>query len=343
MSNKLEIIEEGSDWSQQLLEAVTSGDDKEFSKKASAIGTGIIRRRLKESGFLRRIQPIVPVPDAKLQNTSNLDTNDEDLYVIDDIEPDQPGAVCVPFNATSTSHYYRGHRFATGFYKIATPEFVKNVHELRLSKSIDLTKFTVDNALKDMETAEDEKYIGMVDTIVGDVEGPNGEAGYQQNFDYATTGSDDLPASGPVFLYERADHTRYLRPHLENRSLNNGLWLMNRRTFSEYTIADRNTWGGDGAQESRVSGPASLSSTQWGIPHLQTIKNGLIADGEIYQFAENDFLGKGYYLKEPTLYTKRDKDIIRSYAEEILGVSIANLAAVNKVTVSVESQAPPTP
>jgi hypothetical protein len=40
------------------------------------------------------------------------------------------------------------------------------------------------------------------------------------------------------------------------------------------------------------------------------------------------------------LYTKRDKDIIRSYAEEILGVSIANLAAVNKVTVSVESQAP---
>lgn len=332
------MIDEGADWTQQLIEAATSGDDTEFSKKASAIGTGIIRRRLKESGFMRRIQPLSPVPDSKLQNTSNLDTNDEDLLVIDDIEPDQPGAVCVPFNATSTSHYYRGHRFATGFYKIATPEFVKNVHELRLSKSIDLTKFTVDNALKDMETVEDERYISMVDTIVGDSDGGTGQAGYQQNFDY-TGASADVPASGEVVLHDRANHTRYLRSHLENRALNNGIWLLNRRTFSEYGIADHDSWGGPGAEAVRREGPAALSESQWGIPHLRTIKNGLIADGEVYQFAEPGYLGVGYYLKEPTLYTKRDKDILRSYAEEIIGVSIANLAAVNKVKVSVEASA----
>lgn len=330
------MIDEGADWTQQLIEAATSGDDNEFSKKASAIGTGIIRRRLKESGFMRRIQPLSPVPDSKLQNTSNLDTNDEDLLVIDDIEPDQPGAVCVPFNATSTSHYYRGHRFATGFYKIATPEFVKNVHELRLSKSIDLTKFTVDNALKDMETVEDERYISMVDTIVGASGGNNGQAGYQQNFDYTDGGADE-PTSGPVVLHDRAHHTRYLQSHLENRALNNGIWLLNRRTFSEYGIADHDSWGGPGAEAVRKEGPAALSENQWGIPHLRTIKNGLIADGEIYQFAEPGYLGVGYYLKEPTLYTKRDKDILRSYAEEIIGVSIANLAAVNKVKVDVEA------
>lgn len=329
------MIEEGADWTQQLLEAATSGDDADFSKKASAIGTGIIRRRLKESGFLRRIQPIVAVQDSKLQNTSNLDTNDEDLLVIDDIEPDQPGAVCIPFNATSTSHYYRGHRFATGFFKIATPEFVKNVHELRLSKSIDLTKFTVDNALKDIETVEDEKYLGMFETVVGAAQGANGQAGYQQNFDYSTAGTDQTAAGGAVVLHDRAHHTRFLRSHLENRALNNGIWLMNRRTFSEYGIADHDSWGGTGAEAVRKEGPSALSDSQWGIPHLRTIKNALVADGEIYQFAEPEFLGKGYYLKEPTLYSKRDKDILRSYAEEIIGVSIANLAAVNKVTVSV--------
>jgi len=342
------MIDEGADWTQQLIEAATSGDDTEFSKKASAIGTGIIRRRLKESGFMRRIQPLSPVPDSKLQNTSNLDTNDEDLLVIDDIEPDQPGAVCVPFNATSTSHYYRGHRFATGFYKIATPEFVKNVHELRLSKSIDLTKFTVDNALKDMETVEDERYIGMVDTIVGAVGGANGQAGYQQNFDYSDAGLDAPGYNGttspvtlgtPIVLHDRAHHTRYLRSHLENRALNNGIWLMNRRTFSEYGIASHDSWGGPGAEAVRREGPAALSESQCGIPHLRTIKNGLISDGEVYQFAEPGYLGVGYYLKEPTLYTKRDKDILRSYAEEIIGVSIANLAAVNKVKVDVTGPA----
>ena len=334
--SKIDMIEEGADWSQQLIDAATSGDDAEFSKKASAIGTGIIRRRLKESGFMRRIQPLLPVPDAKLQNTSNLDTNDEDLLVIDEIEPDQPGAVCIPFNATSTSHYYRGHRFATGFFKIATPEFVKNVHELRLNKSIDLTKFTVDNALKDMETVEDEKYLSIFESIVGASGGANGQAGYQQNFDY-TNGGADAPNGDPVVLHDRAHHTRYLRSHLENRSLNNGIWLMNRRTFSEYGIADHDSWGGPGAEAVRKEGPSALSDSQWGIPHLRTIKNGLVADGEVYQFAEPEFLGVGYYLKEPTLYSKRDKDILRSYAEEIIGVSIANLAAVNKVTVDVEA------
>ncbi len=334
--SKIDMIDEGSDWSQQLLDVVTSGDDKEFTKKASAVGTGIIRRRLKESGFLRRIQPINPVPDARLRNDQNLDTNDEDLMVVDEIEPDQPGAVCVPFNATSTSHYYRGHRFATGFFKIATPEFVKNVHELRLNKSIDLTKFTVDNALKDMETAEDEKYIGIVDSVVGAPGGANGQAGYQQNFDYSDGGADEASVGGPVVLHDRAGFTRYLRPHLENRALNNGVWLLNRRTFSEYGIADHDSWGGPGAENVRKKGPSVLDSEQWGIPHIQTIKNNLIADGEIYQFAEPDFLGKGYYLKEPTLYTKREKDILRSYAEEIIGVSIANLAAVNKVKVEVD-------
>ncbi len=99
---------------------------------------------------------------------------------------------------------------------------------------------------------------------------------------------------------------------------------------------DRNEIGGDLAQTLFEEGLSGLKEFRvFGIPHIATIKSDLVADGEVYQFTEPAFLGKAYSLKDVTLYVERKKDLIRSSAEEIIGLNISNMAGVNKVTFDV--------
>jgi hypothetical protein len=318
-------------FNKQLLEAIANiTDENEFNKVASDVSSQAVRRRLRESGFMRRIQPMKPVNPNEFVR----DDKEDNLYVVDEMEPDQPGAVSLPLNDTHRSHYFRGDAFRTTFFKIATPDWTKNIHELKVYKKIDLQKIIVDNSLKDIQTHEDSRYLGWVNEIVGAPGGANGLAGYQQNFDYATSPSVDGPTA-PLAI-TRESYSKYTLSHLEDRELNNGVFLVNRKTFKEFLPWNRNEVGGDLAESLLTSGMSALKEAKiFGIPHIVTMKRELVADGEVYQFAEPDFLGKAYSIKDVTMYVKREKDLLRISAEEIIGVTIANLAAVNKVTFKV--------
>ncbi len=102
-----------------------------------------------------------------------------------------------------------------------------------------------DNSLKDVQTEEDGKFIGMVDTIVGSTAGV-GASGVQQNFNI----------SGGI----TRDTYPELLNKLEDQNLNNGVVLMNRRTAKEFLKFDRSEIGGDLAQDLfKISFQAILS------------------------------------------------------------------------------------
>jgi hypothetical protein len=87
---------------QQLIDA-DSGD----CKNASAASTNMIRRRLRENGFSRKISPPKNIGNQNLNRF--LDT--ELPGIIEDMEPDQPGAKSIAFNDTPDTAFYRGDKF----------------------------------------------------------------------------------------------------------------------------------------------------------------------------------------------------------------------------------------
>lgn len=332
MSQPKIVIENPDAFGKELLNAMLRSEEGHL-KVASEAGTSAVRRRLRENGFMRRIQPMKPVTPAELTKWPGAEY--EVGVIVDEMEIDQPGAVTIPLNETSSTHYYRSDTFITGFFKISTPEFAKNVHELQALKKIDLEKMVIDNSLRDLQTREDAYYLNMVDTLIGAPGGANGQAGVQQNFDYSDGGADE-PTAGPAYI-TRVNYKKYTVNKLQDRRLNNGVFLLNRKTATEFLNFDRTEIGGDLAQTLFEEGLSGLKEFKiFGIPHIATIKSDLVADGEVYQFTEPAFLGKAYSLKDVTMYVERKKDLIRSSAEEIIGLNIANYAGVNKIVFQVD-------
>lgn len=330
MSNSPKMVIQDPDaFGKDLLAALVRCDEG-YIKEASESSTSAVRRRLRENGFMRHIQPMTPVTGADLTKWPGYDVG----VIVDEMEIDQTGAVTLPLNETSQTEYYRAESFITGFFKIASPEFVKNIHELETLKKIDLEKMVIDNALRDMQTREDEYYLNLWDTVMGAPGTISPYTGFQQNFDYSDGGTDE-PGSGPVYI-QRGTYARYTVNKLQDRRLNNGVFLMNRKTSTEFLGWDRLEVGGDLAEDFLRDGLSALGTFKLnGIPHIATIKNDLVADGEVYLFTEPAFLGKAYSLKDVTMYVERKKDLIRSSAEQIIGISIANHNGGAKVTFEV--------
>ena len=295
----------------KLLDAINESSDG-YLKSASEAASNMIRRKLRENGFSRAILPYKQVSNEDL--TYLPDT--ELPVIVEEMEPDSPGAKSISFNDTADTAFYRMDKFVVYFAKIVTKEFTKNVDELRTYKS-DLRGVITDNSLKDMQTEEDGRFINTIDTIVGSVSG-TGAAGVQQNYEI----------NGDI---TRETYVEILS-HLENRRLNNGVFLMNRKTAKKFLKWDRTEVGGDLAEKLFQEGLPALSEGKvMGIRHIFTIKDELVANQVVYQFAEPAYLGRAYILQNVTMYVEKKKDILRFSAMEKIGITVANVAAAAKV------------
>src|SRR4051812_28020172 len=161
--------------SKDILDRIIDSPDGEI-KNASAAGTQMIRRRIREDGFTRRIIPPQTVTNDDLDRVLEHDRP----VIIEDMEPHSRGAKSIPFGDSADTQFYYGNKYACVFNPITTPEWTKDINELRTYR-MDLRQVITDNSLKDMQTEEDGKFIAMVDTIVGSTSGV-GSAGVQQNF-----------------------------------------------------------------------------------------------------------------------------------------------------------------
>lgn len=299
--------------SKKLFDAINNADDG-ILKNASEAANQMIRRRLRENGFSRLILPFRTVSDSDL----NYLPDTELPVIVEEMEPDSLGAKSIPFNDTADTEFYRGDKFVVYFCKITTPEFVKNVDELRTYRN-DLRQVVTDNSLKDIHTEEDGRTINEVDQIVGTAGAADGAADVQQNFEIA----------GGI---TRSNYKEILN-HLEDRELNNGLFLMNRHTAKEFLEWDRSEIGGDLAESLMKEGMSALQEAKiFGVRHAFTMKRDLVPDNVVYQFAEPNFLGRAYVLQDVTMYVEKKKDILRFSAHEKIGLTFANVAGLNKTT-----------
>jgi hypothetical protein len=250
--------------SKEILDRIIESPDGEI-KQASAAGSQMIRRRIREDGFTRRIIPPQTVTNDDLDRVVEHDRP----VMIEDMEPASRGAKSIPFGDAADTQFYYGNKYICVFNPITTPEFTKDINELRTYR-MDLRQVITDNALKDVQTEEDGKFIAMCDRIVGTENTADGASGLQQNTAPATT------------AMTRDNYVQVLSL-IEDQYLNNGVILMNRKTAKNFLKFDRSEIGGDLAQSLFTDGLSALQEAKiFGIKHLFTIKRDLVPDGVLY-------------------------------------------------------------
>ena len=296
---------------EKIMAQILASDDGEV-KFASAAGSKMIRRRIREEGFTRRII----TPQTATNDMLDRALEHDKPIIIEDMEPDSPAAKSIPFGDSADIQFYYGNKFANVFNEITTPEFTKDINELR-SYRMDLRQVQTDNALKDVHTEEDGQFIGMVDRIVGAHNGV-GASGKQQHFKW----------TGGITRDNYVDALSVLEDH----DLNNGVFLCNRKTAKEFLKFRRDELGGDLSEEAFKRGlPALAEGTVMGVKHIITIKRALVPDWVVYCFTEEDYLGRFFELQALTLYVKKEKNQLSFSARETLAVTIANVAGVAKI------------
>lgn len=303
----------------EILDAITDAEDGQIKNAASA-ASNMIRRRIREDGFSRNILPPKTVTNDSLDRVADHDRP----VIIEDMEPGSKGAKSIPFGDSADTSFYYGNKFVCSFNVITTPEFTKDINELRTYR-MDLRKVITDNALRDMQAEEDYQFINTVDAIVGAAGGASPATGFNQHINVAKS-------NGTFF--DRGDYVNVLNV-LEDLSLNNSVILMNRKTAKSFLTMDRSEVGGDLSQSLFTGGLSALQQAEiFGVKHLFTIKRDIVPDDVIYIFAEPEYLGRFYTLQDPTMYVEKKKDILRFSARETLSVTFANLAGVAKVTLT---------
>lgn len=308
MSKEDEDQQSASQFNQSFVAAIENAPNGEI-KEASAKSSRMIKRKLRENGFWRNIIPPESVSTSDLSPSLENDIP----RIIENMEPDSPGAKSIPFNDGPDTAFYRGDKFEVKFNKVTTPEFAKNIQELR-TYTVDLRQVITDNSLKDLQTEEDETAIRLVDRIVGS-EGGVGAANVQQNF----------VVNGAITRQSYKD----LKNTIEDQSLNNGVFLVNRHTLTTFLGFNRTELGGDKSQDLFFKGYAALDKLEFmGIPHIATIKRSLVPDNVVYQFTEPGYLGRFYILEDVTMYVERKRDMLRFNAEEKIGCTVANVRGV---------------
>jgi hypothetical protein len=240
MTKDASSLENNAEENRLLMEQILESQDGEI-KNASTAGGNMIWRRIRESGFCRRIIP----PETKTNEDLDRVLEHDRPVIIEEMEPLSKGAKSIPFGDAADSTFYYGNKFACVFNPITTPEFVKDINELRTYRG-DLRKVITDNALNDVETEEDGQLMAGVETIVGTVNG-NGASGVPQNFELAGG-------------FTRDNYVDALSL-LEDMDLNNGVVLINRHTAKQFLKFGRDEIGGDLSQEMFKNGLTALQES----------------------------------------------------------------------------------
>lgn len=311
----------------QLIDDILDSEDG-VVKKASAATSKATRTQIREEGFQRAILSFDMITNEDLDYFG-----DSDLPgVWFELEPDSPPARMIPYNDTPNTFAYRAEKYVVLITVVTTEEATKNVNHLRNYKT-DIRQIVNDNMLRDIHTAEDTGFISEVDRIVG-----------ASATAYATVESADPGAYQHVNMgaatFNRQGMKRAVS-YLIERQLPVGVFLVNQRTANEFLGWGREEMGGDLSQDLARKGLKALETFEmFGIPFVSTIKNNLIANGVMYQFAPKDFLGNALMLEDITVTIKKEYDVIRMRAQEQVGLTFGNTLGLQKLNYTMTSPIP---
>lgn len=295
----------------ELIDKLAS-DNPVLVKEAEADMTDYVRTVLRETAFCDVILPARPVGE----NTNYVwKTDDEGLYIGDEMEPAVFGAISMPFHGSPPTLTMGGTRFETPIRTIWTPRYEKHVHMLTTYKT-ELRSVFLDLMLKDLQTEKDVAFMRTVNQIVG-------PGGVTMN----STGAVQHRIMGtPLNRDSWWESLGYMQQTVLDSGLQASCSLLNAVSVNRFGRMDRSEMGGDVSQEIMLMGFSKKQIAGQNL--LVTIKRSLVPDGFVYQFAGPEFLGKSYVHTDTTVFTTQRELMISMAAVWMGGATIANLPGV---------------
>lgn len=299
---------------ENVLNGLTS-DNYALQKTAQNGVNDYLRLRAREDGFLRRLQPPLPVTPADLDR--QVDTVKP--VIVKDVEPDTPPAYSVPFGVVPMNHYIDAPRYRVMFDRIMSRRFIADVANL-LTYDMDIRQIFNDLMLKDVLREEDAKYMAVVNTAVGPQNQPSAAAN-PRVAEVAAQGNCTMGALSRITLAESMKGLPST-----NRHLNPAVGLINNITIWDVVALNRTEVGGDLAEELFVNGFAER--TIMGLRWFITIKTDLVPKNVIYHFAAPKFLGDFYTFEDVTVSTKHENFLFEMFCYEMIGATLKNSGGV---------------
>lgn len=305
----------------QLRDMIVTSADGPITKVAQT-ASDVTRTQIREGSFANKILPPENIGNERLAKTMT-----EDLIVIDELEPDSPGAKYVPFETVPEGEIITGSRYITPMARIQTPMFTKDIDQLR-TYDYPIRKILTDNSIKDGMATHDRKFIETVNSIVMNVQ--DGVVGNV----HPVTGKLQLMDFAPgttVGKIERdtfVEATKMLPRGNANGKFvaRNYIMLAHENTMRDVLKLNRIEIGGDLAETHWKDGLTETSI--FGIKAVTTIKNHLVPEGWVYFFAEPTFLGHNYTLTDWTMYLNKEAYFIKWFSYWLGGFSFGNIAGM---------------
>lgn len=299
-----------------LLKMIEKGAGADIEKVAQ-VANDVTRTQIREGSFANKI-----LPPEKIGNERLAPTMTEDLIVIDDLEPDSPGAKYVPFETVPEGEIITGSKYITPLARIVTPKFTKDIDKLR-TYNYPIRKMLTDNSIKDGMATHDRKFIETVNSIVsnsstGKAGGAHKVTGKVQWMDFDEGLNRDTFTDATKMLPAGNEEDKFIA--------RNYVMLAHENTLRDVLKLGRDAIGGDLAQKHWQEG--LTETTIMGIKAISTIKRRLVPEGYIYFFAEPSFLGHNYTLTDWTMYLKKEAYFIEWFSYWLGGFSFGNIAGM---------------
>jgi hypothetical protein len=294
---------------ESVVQGLTS-QDFGIRKQAEDKVNNYLRLRQREEGFARKFYDVADVTPSDLDK--QVDTPLP--VIVKDMEPNSAGAYTVPFGTSPMDSNLTAPRYRVMFDRIMSRRYVADVNEL-LTYDMDIRQIFNDFILKDILAEEDRKFMTTVDAITNVA---------SLNTVNTTLESCTAINAGAIDRPNLANAMRGLPS--TNRRLNPVAALINNYTIWDVVALDRNSIGGDLAEDFFTNGftERMIMGLKWNI----TIKNDLVLDNYMYQFAAPKYLGDFFVLDNICMSTKHEDFIMSFYAYECVGATVANIAAV---------------
>jgi len=285
----------------------------ELLKEAMENSTYFIREKVRELGFARKLIEPIFVTAADLDRTVE---NDQPTIILEkDMEAT---AYTLPFRGQGESKYWEGEKFLVSFQKVESDRFNKSKFEMMNSKT-DYKELLKKRIVEEMYRVEDKTIIQSFNDIITQAENENPGTQFQQV-------SGGLTKTNIKILLQMLSKNRMLppAPGPKPKILMTQTLKMELVELGMIEIGDNNVskYWNDG-----TVGVAQL----FGVPVIDTIKNDIVHDDEMYIIAPQDYFGRFFILQDHTMVIKTEADMINFWSYSAMGLGLLNTKGVAKI------------
>lgn len=264
-----------------------------------------IKRRVRETGFARHFLHPQPVTKFEVHPDIGTDT----VYWIGDIEPDS-AALELNFRGDATGVYARSKRYIVPFSRISTQRMSIEVDEL-YAYQMPLVQVIQRNQVKDIEEAEDVKFINLCHTAV------------------AQSGQSLDEGAEPVL-------TKLLLSKLFNlidgQELDCVALLLNKVTYNDLLSQDVTQYGDDLTSKTTLDG--WTYDKILGKRLTTTRKVNICQNKEVWAFVSQEYFGHFLMLGALEFYIRQVFTMLQWQSKEVIGMNIGNVKGCARLRYS---------